>query len=438
MSSNTFGDVFRITTFGESHGAAVGVVLDGVRPGVDFDVGEIQRQLDRRRPGQGPYASRRGEMDRVAVVSGVFEGRTTGAPICLMVHNRDADSGPYEDIKDLFRPGTGDFTWAMKYGIRDWRGGGRLSGRETVGRVAAGAFAMTQLRKAGIEIFGFVREIGGIGIKKFLRPTIEEDPLRCPDPAASKKMQGKLEKAMRKGESLGGVVEVHAEGVPPGLGDPVFSKLDGELALGLMSIGGVKGVEIGDGFALARMTGSRSNDPLTPGGFASNRCGGILGGISNGETIVARLAVKPTPSIAKKQRTIDLRGMPRTISVGGRHDPCIAPRVVPVAEAMVAIVLLDALLKQLAICGAGMDLDGLRALVDGCDDLILKTVLKRLTIARRIGGFKGRCGLPVRDARREKEVMKRIGKVAAEMGLPRKGAAGIFREIIALCRAAQR
>jgi len=438
MSSNTFGETFRVTTFGESHGAAIGCVIDGVRPGLSFDVKEIQRELDRRRPGRTALASWRQEMDRVAVLSGVFEEKTTGAPICLMIYNRDVDSSPYEDIKDLFRPGTGDYTWHRKYGIRDWRGGGRLSGRETAARVAAGAFAKTQLRLAGIRIYGYVSEIGGIEIKKVVREHIEDDPLYCPDGAASKKMQKKIEDAMADGDSLGGIVEVRAEGVPPGLGDPLFNKLDARLAQALMSIGAVKGVEIGDGFALARMRASKANDQMTRKGFSSNHCGGILGGISTGETIAARIALKPTPSIRKTQRTVDTRGRKRIITVGGRHDPCIAPRVVPVAEAMTAIVLLDALLRQLAVSGAEQDIESMRYLVDGCDDLILETFLRRLTFARRIGELKKAGKLPVKDAGREKEVMARVDQVAQELELPRKPVAAVFKEIVAVCRDAQK
>lgn len=438
MSSNAFGETFRITTFGESHGAAVGVVIDGVQPGVYFDVKEIQSQLERRRPGRTAYSSWRKEMDRVAVISGTFEGKTTGAPVCLMVYNRDVDSSPYEDIKDLFRPGTGDFTWHHKYGIRDWRGGGRLSGRETVGRVAAGAFAMTQLRKAGIEVFGFVREIGRVEIKKFRRERIEDDPLFCPDAAASKRMRKKIEDTREKGDSLGGIVEVHAEGVPVGLGDPVFLKLDARIAQALMSIGAVKGVEIGDGFALAGMKGSTANDQMGDKGFKSNMTGGILGGISNGETIVARIAVKPTPSVRKTQMTMDTRGRRRIISVKGRHDPCIAPRIVPVAEAMVAIVLLDALMRQLAVSRADNDIESMRVLIDGCDEVILETILRRLAVAERIGAFKKAGKRKTKDAAREKEVLKRINDLAGEMELPRKRVAKIFKEIIAMSRDVQK
>jgi chorismate synthase len=438
MSSNTFGETFKITTFGESHGAAIGVVIDGVRPGLQFNVKEIEREMERRRPARTPYASWRKEMDRVAVLSGVFEGKTTGAPICLMIYNRDVDSSPYEDIKDLFRPSTGDYTWHKKYGIRDWRGGGRLSGRETAARVAAGAFAKSQLRYLGIEIFGFVRELGGVGIKKVARERIEDDPLFCPDPAASRKMQKKLEAAMAAGDSLGGVVEVQAVGVPAGLGDPVFRKLDAMLAQGLMSIGGVKGVEIGDGFALAGMKGSKANDQMNEKGFVTNRSGGIQGGISNGETIVARLAVKPTPSIRKTQRTVDTSGRKRIIAIRGRHDPCIAPRVVPVAEAMTAIVLLDALLRQLAVSNAEQDVESLRFLIDGCDDLIVESLARRMALARRIGELKKEKKLAVRDAGREKEVLARTAGVAEELELPRKDVARLFKEIMAMSKAAQK
>lgn len=342
MWSNTHGESFRITTFGESHGPAVGVVIDGVAPGLELNESLVQAELDRRRPGQGAASSPRKEPDRAEILSGVLAGRTTGAPICILVRNRDTRSSDYEAIAELFRPGHGDFTWLAKYGLRDWRGGGRQSGRETVGRVAAGAVARQVMDELGIRITGHVVEAAGIRARAFDATAIETNDMRCGDPEAAEAMLAAVRTAVEAGDSVGGVVEVQALGVPTGLGDPVFQKLDARLAAAMMSIGAVKGVEIGDGFEAARMTGSQHNDPITGQGFSSNHAGGILGGISNGEPVVVRLAVKPTPSIAKPQGTVDTKGQERVIEVKGRHDPCICPRIVPVAEAMMALVLADA------------------------------------------------------------------------------------------------
>jgi chorismate synthase len=351
MSSNSFGALLRVTTFGESHGPALGAVVDGLPAGLAIDEQLLQRDLDRRRPGRSAISSPRLESDRARIVSGVFEGRTTGAPVALVIENRDADPSAYEAIKDLYRPGHADFTVERKFGMRDWRGGGRSSGRETAARVAAGAIARALLDRAGVQVIGAVTAVAGVeanleGVD--FRDGLDS-ALRCPDPAAAAQMESAIVEAREAGDSVGGIVEVRADGVPPGLGEPVFDKLDARLAAALMSIGAVKGVEIGDGFALARVRGSESNDGLGEGGrFLGNRAGGILGGISNGEEIRARVAVKPTPSIAAEQDTVDSGGVPRKITTGGRHDPCIAPRLVPVAEAMVCLVLADALLRQRA------------------------------------------------------------------------------------------
>lgn len=323
---NSFGRSFRITTFGESHGKALGVVIDGCPPGIPLEEGDIQPFLDRRRPGKSPLESPRREPDRVEILSGLFQGRTTGAPVTLMVGNRDIREEDYDELEQIFRPGHADFTWQAKYGIRDHRGGGRSSGRETVARVAAGAVAAKILAGNGIKIAGRILEIHG---------------KRDPDGMARE-----IEKARDEGDSVGGIAEILVTGCPPGLGDPVFSKLDALLAHALMGIGAVKGVEIGEGFAAARMKGSTHNDAMTRDGFATNHAGGILGGISTGQEIVARIAVKPTPSIAKTQRTIDREGKEVSVSIRGRHDPCIVPRILPVAEAMAALVIMDALLEQ--------------------------------------------------------------------------------------------
>jgi len=324
---NTFGKNFRITTFGESHGTAVGVVIDGCPARMGLVEADIQPLLDRRRPGTSPLTSPRKEKDRIAILSGTFEGLTTGAPIAMLVQNEDQHSSDYDALREFFRPGHADLSYFSKYGIRDHRGGGRSSGRETIGRVAAGAVAMKWLQAQGITVTGSIREVHG---------------KTSPD-----EMEQEILAAKERGDSVGGIVECTVSGCPAGLGDPVFGKLDALIAGAMMGIGAVKGLEIGDGFAVARRFGSENNDPITAGGFASNHAGGILGGISSGQEIVVRIAVKPTPSITNVQKTRDIHGNEVEISISGRYDPCIVPRIVPVAEAMLALVLADCLLEQM-------------------------------------------------------------------------------------------
>ena len=345
-SPSTFGRAFRILSFGESHGPAVGVVIDGVKPGLPFDLDEIQKEMDRRRPGQSDLVTPRNEGDRVQVLSGIFEGKTTGHPIALIVFNENPKSSDYKAITDLFRPGHADLAYDRKYGIRDPRGGGRSSGRETLARVAAGAWAKQQLASLGITIRGFNREIAGIEGQRIDWDFVEKYPLRVADPDTFPTQKAAVEQARSEGDSVGGVAEIWIEGLPVGLGDPTFAKLDGLLAYAMMSIGAVKGVEIGSGFASARKRGSENNDPLTPTGSPKNDAGGTLGGISTGAPLVVRLAVKPTSSISHAQKTITRAGEAAEISTKGRHDPCIAPRIVPVAESMAAIVIYDTYLTQ--------------------------------------------------------------------------------------------
>jgi chorismate synthase len=323
---NTFGRTFRITTFGESHGMALGVVIDGCPPNIPLDETDIQPLLDRRRPGTSPLTSQRQEADTVEILSGVFEGKTTGTPIAMIVRNKDTKSEDYEELRTVFRPGHADFTYKEKYGIRDHRGGGRSSGRETVGRVAAGALAMKYLAMHGITVSTRIVSVHG----KTTPAAIEKEILA----------------ATKAGDSVGGIVEIVAMGCPAGLGDPVFGKLDAEIAGAMMGIGAVKGVEIGDGFSVAEKYGSENNDAMTKDRFTTNHAGGILGGISSGKDIVVRIAVKPTPSIAKTQQTRDVYGNVVEIAIRGRHDPCIVPRIIPVAESMLALVLMDCLLEQ--------------------------------------------------------------------------------------------
>jgi chorismate synthase len=378
-SPSSFGRSFRILSFGESHGPAVGVVLDGVKPGLPFDLEAIQRDLDRRRPGQSDLVTPRAEGDRVQVLSGVYEGRTTGHPIALVVFNENQRSHDYQAIADLFRPGHADLTYDRKYGLRDPRGGGRSSGRETLARVAAGAWAKQQLAGLGVTVRGFNREIAGLAGAAVDWSFVEANPLRVGDRAAFEAQRAAVEAARADGDSVGGICEVWIEGLPIGLGDPTFAKLDALLAYGCMSIGAVKGVELGAGFDSSRRRGSENNDPLGPEGPRKNDAGGTLGGISTGAPVVVRLAVKPTSSIAKPQQTIDREGRAAEISTHGRHDPCIAPRIVPVAEAMCALVVYDAWLTQAALrpgddpTPADWDWDSVAALLaaipgEECDD----------------------------------------------------------------------
>lgn len=349
-----FGRFFQVTTFGESHGAAVGVVVDGVPPGIGLDTEKIQRDLDRRRPGTSQFVSPRKELDQVEILSGVASGVTLGSPVALLVRNRDVRSGDYQEIRETFRPGHADFTYFKKYGLPPQPGGGRSSGRETVGRVAAGAIARTFLERYGVSIRAYTVAIGSVKAERIDPDFAEQNPLRCCDPDAATGMAEMVEKARSEGDSVGGMVEVVAEGVPAGLGDPVFHKLDALLSFAMVSIGAVKGIEFGSGFRLSGMRGSEANDPIAPEGFRSNHAGGILGGISSGQPIVMRLAVKPTSSISKPQDTIDIHGQARTIQVKGRHDPCLCSRVGPVAEAMAALVLADALMEHRAHSGVAL------------------------------------------------------------------------------------
>ncbi len=357
--SSVFGQAFRITTFGESHGGAVGVVVDGCPPRLTLAVEEIQRDLDRRRPGQSRLSSPRQEPDEAEILSGIFEGVTLGTPIAILVRNRDARPQAYEHLKQVYRPSHADWTYEAKYGIRSWQGGGRASARETVGRVAAGAVARKLLAAAaGVEVLGWVVRVHQVEAKidpeRVTLEQVESNPVRCPDAAAAAEMAERIDAARRRGDSLGGVVECVARNVPPGLGAPVFDKLEAELARAMMSLPASKGFEIGSGFAGTRMTGIEHNDPFVPGPgdrprTASNRSGGVQGGISNGESVVIRVGFKPTATISQAQQTVDREGRAVTLEAQGRHDPCVLPRAVPLVEAMTCLVLADHWLRQRAV-----------------------------------------------------------------------------------------
>lgn len=443
MAGNTLGRSFCITTFGESHGKAIGVVIDGVRPGLPIDAAFIQRELDRRRPGQSVVTTQRRESDLVDILSGVFEGRTTGTPICMVIWNKDQRPEAYDRLKDVFRPGHAGYTYLAKYGVSDYRGGGRSSGRETAARVAAGAFAKSLLAREGIEIYGYTKSVGNIVAGTIDFTEIEKNPLRCPDPVAARKMERKILRVRKGGDSIGGVVEVIVKNPPVGLGEPVFDKLEADLAKALMSIGAIKGFEIGNGFRATRLLGSENNDPMyfdrKTGRVRtrSNNAGGISGGISNGEDIVMRIAVKPPSSIAKEQETVTASGEATTISVRGRHDPCICPRVVPVAESMVALTLLDHLTRQ-RMLRRKSKLRDIRDSVDLIDQDILLLLAERQSLVRKIGALKIRRGRKVLDKRRQKEILRKQMAFAQEIGLDQAGTKQLFSAIFRLSRATQR
>ena len=347
MSGSSFGKAFNITTFGESHGKAIGVVIQGCPPGLKVDGDIIQKALDKRKPGQGISGTKRKEPDHPIILSGTFKGQTTGTPIMILIENKDAKSKSYDSIASLFRPGHGDYTYQAKYGIRDYRGGGRASARETAARVAAGAIAQVVLDQHNINIKSYTLELGGIlAIHIDDLSEKEKNTLQCPDLEAARKMEKRIKEVKKEGDSLGGIVEIIASNVPPGLGEPVFDKLDADIAKGLMSIGAVKAVEIGAGTLVSQMTGFENNDQILPDGFQTNHSGGILAGISNGDNIITRVHIKPIPSILKTQVTIDENGHSTRISTKGRHDICAIPRINKVCEAMMAIVLTDHLLRQ--------------------------------------------------------------------------------------------
>ncbi|MFQ2047730.1 chorismate synthase [Aeromonas veronii] len=349
MAGNSFGQLFRVTTFGESHGLALGAVVDGCPPGLEISEADLQGDLDRRKPGTSRYTTPRREPDEVKILSGVFEGKTTGTSIGLLIENTDQRSKDYSDIKDLFRPGHADYTYHQKYGQRDYRGGGRSSARETSMRVAAGAIAKKYLKQVhGIEITGFLSQLGPIKAEGFDAAQIEQNPFFFPDAGKLEELDQYMRDLKKEGNSIGAKVQVIARNVPVGLGEPVFDRLDADIAHAMMGINAVKGVEIGDGFAVVEQKGSEHRDEMTPAGFASNHAGGILGGISSGQDIVVSMALKPTSSITVPGKTINTEGEAIEMITKGRHDPCVGIRAVPIAEAMLALVLMDHLLRHRA------------------------------------------------------------------------------------------
>ncbi|MGM0767522.1 MAG: chorismate synthase [Pseudomonadota bacterium] len=347
MSGNTFGKLFTVTTFGESHGAALGCIIDGCPPGLELCEADMQRDLDRRKPGTSRHTTQRREADEVRILSGVFEGLTTGTPIGLLIENTDQRSKDYSRISEQFRPAHADYTYAHKYGVRDYRGGGRSSARETAMRVAAGAVARKFLeQRLGITIRGYLSELGPIRAEKLDWDQVHQNPFFCPDADKVAEMEAYMDALRKEGDSIGARINVVAEGVPPGLGEPIFDRLDADLAHALMSINAVKGVEIGAGFGCISQKGTEHRDEMTPAGFLSNHAGGVLGGISSGQPILASIALKPTSSLRLPGRSIDVHGNEVEVITTGRHDPCVGIRATPIAEAMMAIVLMDHYLRH--------------------------------------------------------------------------------------------
>ena len=348
MSGNTIGKLFTVTSFGESHGLALGCIVDGCPPGMPLSEEDLQTDLDRRKPGQSRYTTQRKEADQVKILSGTFAGLTTGTPIGLVIENTDQKSKDYSNIKDLFRPAHADYTYQQKYGIRDYRGGGRSSARETAMRVAAGAIAKKFLTSQGISVYGYLSQLGDIIAEPVDLSEVHNNPFFCPDPAKVPEMEAFMAELGKEGNSVGARISVVAQGVPPGLGEPVFDRLDAELAHSLMSINAVKGVEIGAGFRSVSQKGTEHRDEISPEGFLSNNAGGVLGGISSGQDIIAHIALKPTSSIRLAGQTVDIHGNSTEIVTTGRHDPCVGIRATPIAEAMMAITLLDHWLRHRA------------------------------------------------------------------------------------------
>ena len=347
MSGNTTGKLFNVTTFGESHGIAMGCIIDGCPPGMSLSEEDIQIYLDKRKPGSSKFTTQRKEDDKVEILSGIFEGKTTGTPIGLLIKNQDQRSKDYDKLKDVFRPSHADYSYIQKYGIRDHRGGGRASARETTMRVAAGSVARKYLREnAGVEITGYLSQIGSIKVDKIDIKEIEKNPFFCPDKELIPKIEDLINELSDEGDSIGAKITVIVRNLPSGLGEPVFDKLDGEIAKALMGINAVKGVEIGAGFSVIESKGSESRDEMSPEGFKSNTSGGTSGGISTGQDLIVSIALKPTSSIAKEGDTIDKEGRATKIKVTGRHDPCVGIRATPIAESMVALVLIDHLLRN--------------------------------------------------------------------------------------------
>jgi len=426
MKSNSYENYYGITTFGESHGKAIGVVIEDVKPGIEFPLDKIQNTLNKRKPGTGTFSSTRKEMDELQVLSGVFEGKTTGMPICLIVFNKDARNNDYEHLKDLFRPGHADFSYFKKFKIYDHRGGGRASGRETISRVAASGLVETILKNININIYPI--KIGKFEITEIDNSFTNE--LSWRDKTNYEDLIEYLNKIKNEVNSIGGIVEVKITNIPAGLGDPVFEKLDANLAKAILSIGAVKGIEFGDGFKLAALKGNEANDQMNEDGFITNHNGGIIGGISTGNELIFRFIVKPTPSINVTQKTVTKNNKEIEFKSLGRHDTCIIPRIIPVAEAMVKLVLADAISHQKLISNEKLQLSDFREAIDKIDEDILIALGRRQKISELIGKFKKENKLQIENKEREEEFLAKLKQKAKLWDIDESFVANIWNIII--------
>ncbi len=426
MKSNSWNNYLGITTFGESHGIAIGVVIQDIKPGIEFPLAKIQKTLNARKPGNKRFSSGRKEEDRIQILSGVLEGKTTGMPICMVVYNKDAKPEDYENLKKIFRPGHADFSLFKKFKIYDYRGGGRASGRETIARVAASGMVDHLLQDIIIKIYPV--KIGKFEISNI--DTSFQNELNWSDRNNYNELVEYLKKIKRSGDSIGGIVEVKIENIPAGLGDPVFEKLDANLAKAILSIGAVKGIEFGDGFILASLQGSQANDQMEKEGFLSNHSGGILGGISTGQNITFRFVVKPTSSINIEQKTISHSGEEIKFKSSGRHDTCIIPRIIPVARAMIKLVLSDVISYQKLIDNAQLEITDFREAIDKIDEDILIGLLRRQEISKLIGEYKKKHNLKSEDKKREKELLEKLKLKAKTWGLNEKQVSTLWKIIL--------
>lgn len=429
MRGNTYSSLYGFTAFGESHGSAMGVVIEDIKPGVAFPIDAINEALLKRRPSSLPGSTTRKEDDNVQIISGVLDGITTGMPICLFVWNKDANSNTYKSLKDIFRPGHGDFSIFSKFKIYDWRGGGRVSGRETIARVIAGE-TLNHLFE-GVEFITETLLIGTMTPKYRDSLFAKENPYFWPDPSTLKKIPEYLESVKTEGDSVGGVIQLTVRNLPAGWGDPVFEKLDANIAKAMLSVGGVKGIEIGDGFTLSAMKGSDSNDSMDSNGFETNHSGGIQAGISNGEDIIVRVAIKPVPSIAKPQNTIDIHNNEQTIEVNGRHDVCLIPRVIPVLISMLKLALADAGAYQQLIRNEKRDIESLRESLDKIDEDLLLLIIRRFNLVKEVIEYKNDSKIPITDKAREDSLIDSLREKATLLGLHPEIIEPIWQLIIA-------
>lgn len=428
MRSNFLDQFLGFTCFGESHGKAMGIVIEDILPGIDFPFEQIQEALNQRRPGHLNSSSSRKENDEICVLSGLYEGKTTGLPICIIVYNQDARSQDYHALKEIFRPGHADYSWFQKFKIYDWRGGGRASGRETLSRVIAGSLVSTLTEPVQMQVYPL--SIGSIKAQEIDEAFITTNPYLWPDPNNYNELTEYLQEVKASKDSVGAMIQCHINNVKAGLGDPVFKKLDAQLAQSLLSIGGVKGIEFGDGFLLCEMKGSESNDPINSKGLMTNHQGGISGGVSNGQTISFKLAVKAVPSIALEQMTTDVNGLPQKISIDGRHDVCLVPRILPVIKSMIQLCLADALAYQKLLDQESQTLDDYREAIDKIDEDILLALCRRMKISEQIGHYKKQNNLNSFDPQREADLKKSLADKAEILGLDQELVDKIWQLII--------